>query len=171
MIDYKKIKVLAIDVDGTYSDGIYYTGSVEGYRHVILKAFHTRDSEALSRAVDNGLNIVFLTGSNDGVIEHKLRQIPSRVSDQISIVECEGEKIAYLMLYMQAKGLVFDDMAYIGDSYNDLEPMKQCALTACPSDSVSIIKEEANYVCDNPGGRGAVCEFIDYILEMKENGD
>jgi 3-deoxy-D-manno-octulosonate 8-phosphate phosphatase KdsC-like HAD superfamily phosphatase len=57
------------------------------------------------------------------------------------------------------------DIAFMGDSENDVEAMKLCGLTGCPADAVSIVKEESNFIAESPGGKGAVYEFAKYIIE------
>jgi len=71
----------------------------------------------------------------------------------------------YLAAWDLGKGWNFDQIAYIGDAENDLECMQKALYTGCPSDAVSIIKGESNYLCDAKGGYGAVYEFCMHILE------
>jgi 3-deoxy-D-manno-octulosonate 8-phosphate phosphatase (KDO 8-P phosphatase) len=64
-------------------------------------------------------------------------------------------------------GINFQEVAYIGDDVNDLEIMKQCGLTACPSDAMFMIKEIADYQCAERGGYGAFREFAELIIKNR----
>jgi 3-deoxy-D-manno-octulosonate 8-phosphate phosphatase (KDO 8-P phosphatase) len=64
----------------------------------------------------------------------------------------------------------WDEVAYVGDAENDLECIKAARWSACPNDAVPIIKENAKFVSQFNGGRGAVYEFASQILErIKDN--
>ena len=56
----------------------------------------------------------------------------------------------------------------MGDDLNDIEIMKNVGLVSCPNDAVNQVKEIANYISPKNGGNGAVRDFCDYILKIKE---
>ena len=49
--------------------------------------------------------------------------------------------------------------------YIDLDAMSYCGYTACPADAVDAVRKAAKYVCKANGGRGAVREFVEYLLQ------
>ena len=59
------IKLLAIDIDGTLTDGGYYSPSifVSGFEHGYFRKFNTRDFVGIKLLVDAGLKVVFITGA------------------------------------------------------------------------------------------------------------
>jgi 3-deoxy-D-manno-octulosonate 8-phosphate phosphatase (KDO 8-P phosphatase) len=64
----------------------------------------------------------------------------------------------------QQKETDFLEVAYIGDDENDIECMKLCGISACPSDAVEMVQNISDYVCVKTGGDGAVREFIEYLI-------
>ena len=58
-----------------------------------------------------------------------------------------------------------EEIAYIADDINDLEAMKLSGTKGCPADAVSEIKRICEFVSQFDGGRGAVREFIEYVLD------
>ena len=38
------------------------------------------------------------------------------------------------------------------------------AFYGCPADSIDEVKKSVNYVCKHNGGKGAVREFVDYLI-------
>ena len=53
----------------------------------------------------------------------------------------------------------------MGGKNNDKEAMEAVGVCACPSDAHEEIKEiDSIYICKKPGGKGAVREFIDFLI-------
>ena len=65
---------------------------------------------------------------------------------------------------MQRYNATLDEVAYIGDDYNDLECMRLCGYSACPADAEDDIKQQVDYVCETKAGEGAVREFVKKII-------
>ena len=61
----------------------------------------------------------------------------------------------------------WNNVAYIGDAENDLAAMKRSLYVGCPNDAIEEVKKESNYISDFSGGRGAVYDFLMYILKNK----
>ena len=55
-------------------------------------------------------------------------------------------------------------VAYVGDDLIDLGIMKNCGLSAAPSDAPVYVQDHANIVCKGKGGEGVVREVADLIL-------
>ncbi len=151
-----KIKVLIMDVDGTLTDGKLYIGA-EGE---MFKAFSSKDGHGINVLLRQaGIIPVIITGRKSAIVERRCQEI--RIDHVYQGIEDKKAKLEELVQVLNVKK---EEIAYIGDDINDLECMKECALIGCPSDSVMLIKEIADYICERKGGDGAVREFIDYIL-------
>ena len=55
----------------------------------------------------------------------------------------------------------------MGDDLPDICVLEKVNLKGCPADAVDEVKNIANFISSKNGGRGAVREFCDYILENK----
>lgn len=63
--------------------------------------------------------------------------------------------------------LSVQEIACVGDDYNDLGMFKACAWSFAPFDAHPLLKSKAYKVLQNSGGKGAVREAIDYLLELE----
>lgn len=150
-----RIKFLVMDVDGTLTDGkIYMSGSGE-----LFKAFNIKDGYTIYTLDKIGIVPVIITG--------RLSDIVARRAEELRIKECHqgiSDKLAKLQDIMQRYGATLDEVAYIGDDYNDLECMRLCGYSACPADAEDDIKQQVDYVCKTKAGEGAVREFVKKII-------
>ncbi len=149
-----KIKLLAMDVDGTLTDGrIFMSNDGE-----IMKAFDVKDGYGIVRFRKGGGIPVVITGRYSQIVENRcaelgITELHQKVDDKLS----QLKKIA--SYYSIAR----EQIAYIGDDENDLECIKYAGISACPSDAVEVVRKNASYICQSAGGRGAVREFLEYI--------
>lgn len=150
-----RIKFLVMDVDGTLTDGkIYMSGSGE-----LFKAFNIKDGYTIYTLDKIGIVPVIITG--------RLSDIVARRAEELRIKECHqgiSDKLAKLQDIMQRYNATLDEVAYIGDDYNDLECMRLCGYSACPADAEDDIKQQVDYVCETKAGEGAVREFVKKII-------
>jgi len=154
----KRVRLVVMDVDGTLTDGsLYY--SAEGH---MLKQFHVRDGMGIVLLHKAGLSSAFLTSENSPIIQIRAEKLHIHHIFQSS----RNKKRDIVRLSKQANVDV-QEIAYIGDDVNDELAMQSCGFRACPSDAAERIKRLADYVCQNPGGRGAVREVIEVILQAQ----
>jgi len=173
----KNIKNVAIDVDGTLTDGMYSISSNE----IITKNFYTRDFAALERILIKGYNVIIITSSSGECISAKLKSnkflskynnlfIISAIENKAAFIEDlrKGKFAIYCPIRLRVFTLKFDwkELVYIGDAGNDLESMKLAGYSACPSDAEKPILKIAKYVSSCCGGHGAVADSVKRLLEI-----
>lgn len=152
----KNIKAIVLDVDGTLTDGTINIGT-EGE---LYKSFYCRDGLAIIDARQKGKTIVILTSRISGIVDQRAKEL----GIDVVIQKAGNNKDQILKEFMADNKLKKEETAYIGDDRNDLLAMDLCAIAGCPGDAIWEIKEKADFVCKSPGGRGAVREFIDWLL-------
>ena len=151
------IKLFVMDVDGTMTDGHIYISS-EGEA---MKAFDVKDGYAIYHMLPaHNIVPVIITGRSSQIVatrakELKITELYQGVSDKLAVLASVAAKY----------GVGPDEIAYIGDDLNDLDAMAYCGYTACPADSVEEVLAVAKYICKHNGGRGAVREFVQYLLK------
>ena len=151
-----KIKILVMDVDGTLTDGKIYIGS-DGE---MLKAFNVKDGMGISKLRTNNIIPAIITGRESEILKRR--------SEELKIEELyqgEENKIGKLKELVERYKCSLSEVAYIGDDENDLQCMKVCGFSGCPSDAVTSVQKEVDFICKTKGGEGAVREFIDFILK------
>ncbi len=155
-----KIKLLLTDCDGVLTDGgVYYSNKGEE-----LKRFSIRDGMGVER-------LRKYAGVETGVVTGENSEIVHRRVEKLGITEYHpGSRDKYLVLkeIIHTRKLSADQVAYIGDDSNDLEIMQHVGLSACPTDSMSMIRKIASIIMVNKGGHGAFREFAEIIIYCKQ---
>jgi len=165
-----KIKVVAFDVDGVLTDGIYQVSD----KGRVIKSFYTRDFHGLEQLHRNKIPIIIITGSDGKCIKRKIKSldfpvklIANAVTKQYEINAIIGDLSQTEKLFnsLYALRLSWDNIAYMGDSENDLKCMKLAGFSGCPEDAIQEVREVADFISLHNGGHGAVWEFSEYILK------
>lgn len=150
------VKLLVIDVDGTLTDGVVYIGNAGE----LCKGFYVRDGLGIMRAIKNGVKPIILTSRESEIVavragELGIEEVYQRVPD----------KREFLEKYLKENGYAGGETAYMADDINDYEAIQLAGLRGCPSDAVPEMKNICNFVSRFEGGRGAVREFCDFIVD------
>ena len=153
------IKLLVMDVDGTLTDGVICIGE-EGE---VSKNFDVKDGYAISKIRKAGCETCILTSRNSTIVANRAKEL--NISWVFQNVLSKKQTLTELVSKI---GITIDEVAYIGDDINDLDCINLVRLSGCPFDSIENVKQNATYVCNNRGGRGAVREFIDYLVKKGE---
>lgn len=154
----KNIKLLVIDVDGTLTDsGMYYSNKGEE-----LKKFNTKDGKGLELIRGINVKVVIITGENSNIV--KSRAIKLNITD--CFLNVKDKKNLLLKICLE-QNINLEEVAYIGDDINDLECLKMVGFSACPADSLEVVKKAVKYICKLNGGFGAVRELCDLIINSK----
>jgi 3-deoxy-D-manno-octulosonate 8-phosphate phosphatase (KDO 8-P phosphatase) len=64
-----------------------------------------------------------------------------------------------------------NQVLYMGDDVPDLPVMELAGVSTCPSDSVTDVKQFADYVSHKKGGDGCVREIIEQVLRVQGKWD
>lgn len=146
-----------MDVDGTLTDGkIYISASGEAF-----KAFNIKDGYTIYTLDKIGIIPVIITGRES--------QIVARRAEELKIKECHqgvGDKLAKLQEVATKYSIAMNEIAYIGDDYNDVTCMEACGFTGCPQDAEEDVKPKVDYVCRTNAGEGALREFVKALQKL-----
>lgn len=153
--DLSWIRMLAMDVDGTLTDGgMYYTAEGD-----TGKKFNTRDGKGIEIAREKGIEICILTAESSEIVKVRARKL--EVAEAHIGVR---DKLSKLRSICRRKGIGLDEVLYIGDDLNDLECIKACGSSACPADSAPEVISAASIVCKAKGGQGVVREVVQMLM-------
>ena len=150
--------MVAIDVDGTLTDGRLYYGD-EGE---LLKTFHVRDGYGLRLLAQAGITLTVISGRRSRAVERRMTELG------ISQVHLGcSDKRPLLEQLTVAAGLSADAVAAIGDDRQDLGMMQFASLGVAVADAHADVISAADWVTSRAGGHGAVRELCDLILEAQ----
>lgn len=144
-----------MDVDGTLSDGkIYYSDKGEEY-----KVFDVKDGLGLRVWKKLGKKSAIITGRKSFIVEKRAKELG--IDEIFMGVENKAEVVKILK---EKYTLDKEQIACIGDDYNDLPMFAQSGLKFTPSNAIEAIKKSADIVLSKKGGDGAVREMIEILL-------
>ena len=157
----KRIKLLAMDVDGTLPDGKIYMGN----NGEVCKAFSIKDGCGIhDLLIPAKIKPVIITGRYSQILENRCKELGIT-----ELYQGITDKIQTLNNILKEKGLSYNNVAYIGDDINDLECMKIIrdagGIVGCPADSAGEIINLGGFISRKNGGDGAVREFIEYLVK------
>ena len=62
------------------------------------------------------------------------------------------------------RDIALDNVVYIGDDLNDVEAVKMVGIGCCPADASLKVREVADYITKEKGGRGVIREVVEKII-------
>ncbi len=151
-----KIKLIAVDVDGTLTDGKLYF--FEGSREP-AKAFNVKDGMAVHLARQAGIRIAIISGLASRAAEERARKLGIEeahfgVRDKRGVME----KI------MKKYGIKKGEAVFLGDDIQDIPAMEAAGLGVAVGDAVEEVKKKADLILSSRGGEGALRELVEKIL-------
>ncbi|MGQ4880349.1 KdsC family phosphatase [Billgrantia sp. LNSP4103-1] len=158
----RRIRLLALDVDGVLTDGRLYF-QADG---IEIKAFHTQDGLGLKLLRRAGLQVAFLTGRDSPMVSHRAAALGV---DHV-FQGCE-DKLAILRELCSRRGIELEQVAYCGDDLPDLAPIQRAGVGIAVPGAPSYVRALADYVTERSGGHGAVREICDLLLEAQGHRD
>lgn len=153
----RQIKVIAFDVDGVLTDGSIIISSGDE-----IKAYNVKDGLGITMARKLGFIIIFISGRGSASLEKRALEL--RVD--YLITSCENKR-AELDKILKALNMGYENVAYMGDDYNDLPILEVCGVSACPIDALEVVKERVDIVIEEFGGKGAARSLIEKILRVQ----
>jgi len=155
---FKNIKLLLLDVDGVLTDGRIIYDS-KGYDS---KFFDVHDGLGIYLLGRMGIKTILVTAKGSGTIKPRAKDMRvEAVYEDILPKTKVYEKV--LVKY----GLNDEDICFVGDDLVDLCVLKRAGLPVATHNACDVIKEAAVYVTKKDGGRGAVREVAELILQSK----
>jgi len=153
--DLRAIKLLALDVDGTLTDGGLHYGP-QG----VSQVFSAKDGNGVMKLLEAGIQVAFVSYRD-------FRSTRNRAADLGVELLCLGssDKAASVRDLASHLQISTTEILFMGDDEKDLPAMKTAGISACPSDAAEPVKEFCTLKASLPGGRGAVREIADLLLE------
>lgn len=158
----KNIKLVIFDVDGVMTDGGLTIGD-DGQEY---KTFNTQDGLGMKLLKASGVAMAIITGRTSNVVKQR----------------SESTGVAHFYQGVDDKLIAFNDLitklnikpeqaAFMGDDVVDMPPMLRCGLAVSVPAAPESVKQRAHYVTTKEGGRGAVRELCELIMQAQGTFD
>lgn len=154
--DLRQIKLLLLDVDGVMTDGriIYDNDGGE------TKAFDVKDGHGLKLVQRAGIQVGIITGRQSAIVARRAAELGIDLVYQ----GAKDKRLPFAEI-LDKLALTPAEVAYVGDDIVDLPVMRQVGFAATVADAMDDVKPFAHLVTRRKGGRGAVREICDYLLQ------
>ena len=168
----RPIRLFAMDCDGTLTDGgITYietpTSRIDVAEIGRALTFYSKDFHGLGDLKAAGIKMAIISGNTTSVVTTRAEIMGIEYVTQGD--RKPEEKLEALTKMCSLAGIWFDEVAYIGDDAPDILALLAAGLSFAPADASAEALSAAHIVTKLPGGRGAVREACDYILQHNRN--
>ena len=154
----KKIKMLVFDVDGVMTDGsITYDEDGKEY-----KTFNAKDGHGIVRMNKSGFITAIITARNNGTVAHRAKNL-----NFTELYQGYKFKLPALEELIKKYNLKYENVSYMGDDLPDVCILERVGLACCPADAVKEVQNICNFISKHNGGKGAVRELCDFILDAQ----
>lgn len=158
----RRVRLLLLDVDGVLTDGgvVIESGGGEA------KTFSIRDGAAIVWAQRAGLEVGLLSGRRSEATSRRATELGIGL-----VIQHGSDKREPFLALLADRGLVAEQVAYMGDDLLDLPVLLRVGLSGAPADAASDVLTRVHWVSQHGGGRGAVREFIELLLRAQQAWD
>lgn len=154
----KRIKVLAMDVDGVLTDGKIIIDSSGSE----IKNFNVYDGYGLLFFKRAGYQTAIITARASTPVEVRARDL--RIDRVYQDAYPKGNFYRQMLKDFNVKD---EEVCYVGDDLPDIEVLRQVGFAVAVANAMDDVKKAADYVTRTPGGEGAVREVIELILRTQ----
>jgi 3-deoxy-D-manno-octulosonate 8-phosphate phosphatase (KDO 8-P phosphatase) len=156
----RQVKLLALDVDGVLTDGqLYFTNSGEE-----MKSFSTLDGQGIKLLQDSGVAVALITARSSQLVSNRAANLGIR-----HLVQGSHDKLQALQQLQAQLGIAMNETAYVGDDLPDLASIRRVGLGITVPNGHAAIQEQAFCITTAAGGRGAVREVCDWIMQAQNS--
>ncbi len=149
------IRLLALDVDGTLTDGrLTFASSGDE-----LKTFDVHDGMGLHLLREAGFVVAWITARSSAVVARRAGELGI-----VDLVQGSRDKAASLREVCERHRLQPAQAAFMGDDLPDLPAMAIAGLAIAPANAHPWVKSRVGWITEASGGRGAVREVCDRLL-------
>lgn len=154
----RRIRLLALDVDGVLTDGrIYYGANQEE-----LKAFHIKDGLGIKLLQRDGIIVAIITGRSSAMVDRRAAELGIE-----HVVQGREDKLTALKELCVTLDIALDACAYMGDDLPDLSAIAAAGLGLTVADANTSVASYADWQSDLCGGDGAVRQACDFLLRSR----
>lgn len=153
----KRPKLIFTDFDGCLTDDLAHLNEF-GHESVTI---NRKDGAAISRLSQDGVRVVVISSETNPVVRFRAQKL------KIDCLQDVKNKISTANKFLSENGIMEDEVWFIGNDLNDMEPAIQF-FSLCPSDAVEEIKRCSDIVLETRGGKGIFAEVAQLLYEPEQ---
>jgi 3-deoxy-D-manno-octulosonate 8-phosphate phosphatase (KDO 8-P phosphatase) len=157
----RRIKLFLCDVDGVLTDGSIFIGGEREF-----KRFNIRDGLGMVLARRAGLKIGWVSARPSLATKMRAKEL------KIDFLVQQGDKLSKtgaVEKLLAREKINWDEVCFVGDDVVDLGPLARAGFGVAVADARPEAKAAADFVTRAAGGRGAVREAVEMILQAQGN--
>ncbi len=154
----RKIKVIISDVDGVMTDG----GIILGTDGQEFKRYDVKDGMGVTMARKAGLKACIITGRKSESVTIRGEELKFD-----GVYQGYFDKVEAYQVMKKEFGLEDENFLYLGDDIIDLPLFEIVGFSVSPADGIKQVRTEVDYVTTALGGKGALRETVELILEAQ----
>jgi len=154
----RAVRLAIFDVDGVMTDGTLFFGA----RGEAFKTFNTLDGHGLKMLRSAGVATAILSGRESEAVARRAAELSIE-----HVLQGEADKLAAFDRLIARLRVPDESCAFVGDDLPDLAVMRRCGFAVAVANAVEAVKSAAHYVTRATGGKGAVREFCDLVLQAR----
>lgn len=154
----RRVRMLALDVDGVLTDGRLYFDS-EGRE---IKAFHVADGLGLKALQAAGIELAVITGRASRMVSDRAASLGIE-----HVYQGQDDKGMALADLLEQTGLDPSELAYAGDDWIDLPILTRVGFAVTVPHAPEEVKQVCHWVTPRDGGAGAVRDLCELLLDAQ----
>ena len=154
----RRLRILLFDVDGILTDGGLYVSESGD----VGKRFHIHDGAGLKFAQQAGLSVGLISGHASAAT--KIR------ANGLGLEFCHTgvkDKVAVFEDILRQKSAEPAEALFMGDDIMDLPVLRRAGAAVTVPEAHATVRARCDHVTEKGGGRGAVREIIERILDVQ----
>lgn len=154
----RHIRMVAFDFDGVFTNNLVLVLQ-DGTEGVFC---NRTDGLGLQALRDKDVTLLVISTEVNPVVAARCRKL------NLPFFQGCDNKVKVLEQQAGRLHIPLQEVAFLGNDTNDLQCLKSVGLPACVSDAHPEVLKVCLYLTKLPGGRGAVREFCDFLVDAKD---
>jgi len=153
----RKIEAVVTDFDGVHTDNLVYVDE------------NGNESVRCSRSDGMGIAAMREAGFKLLILSKERNPVVSRRGEKLNVEVIQGcdDKLEALKIWLASQNISSQQCIYVGNDINDLECLQFVGVSVSPADAHESVRHAVTWKLSNMGGRGAIREMSDVLIEAK----
>jgi 3-deoxy-D-manno-octulosonate 8-phosphate phosphatase (KDO 8-P phosphatase) len=158
----RSIRLVGTDVDGVLTDGGIYLGAVDG-TPLEFKRYDIQDGLGIHFLRKAGIRVAILTGRVSESV--RLRAAELEVDDLAQ--DAGAFKLPAFRRILRRHDIAPEECAFVGDDFPDMALLRIVGLPVAVGNAVPEVSKICRLNLTRHGGRGALRQFAQILLEAR----